>query len=169
MQKQQYGINLPSTYAGLVPLGQNGPALNTRNFNPFRDVSSLVTPDGIAAGLNPLVNVGARKVFGVPSVPTNAKRMTPWGSLQPDVNVGDELQNTMSGLPGAQLVGALTGGTGKTAPQGVGNFLGAHTYQPIEVQKIIDRATKSQAELDKLQAKANGQTVTKRKASAGLG
>jgi len=78
---------------------------NLRGFNPFADADQLLTPAGIAQSLNPLVELAVRQGLGAPEFFPTDYRLGPTGFPQPDLNVPQELLETLTGTPAGRVLG----------------------------------------------------------------
>lgn len=150
LQREQYGTELPTAYAGLIDLPGVG-TINTRGFNPFQDSAQLLTPQGIAASINPFVDLGIRNAFGAPEGGfVKHQRMNEFGTVVPDTSPAEDLVGIGQGLPQYQLGAGLTGGAYEGGPQGVQSaerFAGVPQYTDEQVRKIIARALQSRQRL----------------------
>jgi hypothetical protein len=131
-----HGNPLPSNYQSVVDIPGVG-KVNLRNLTPFKDVGSLVTPEGITNSLQFVVQAGVRTGLGVASPGVKAGVKTgPTGLAEPDVPFGAQLMNSLSTTPQGQL---LSGGNPAT-------FLGVPKVDQATLDKAGARNVLTQAE-----------------------
>lgn len=137
--------NLPEAYEGLVDVPGFG-TLNTRGFNPFQDAGQLTSPQGIAASLNPFVEIAVRNALGAPEGGfVEHQRLNEFGVLAPDTSPLQEFGELGGALPQVRLGGSLTGQqpTGQPASEGAMRFLGLPKVSDEQVLRIQERVRKS--------------------------
>lgn len=145
---EEYGTDLPAAYKGLIDLPFIG-TFNTRGFNPLADSASLLTPQGIAASVNPFVDAGVRNALGAPEGGfVKHQRINEFGTTVPDTSPAEDLGQIATGLPQYQVGAGLFGGGAypgaPTGAQAAERFTGIPTYTQAQVRKIIARSLKSQ-------------------------
>jgi hypothetical protein len=126
--------------------------INTRSFNPFADAVALATPQGLAQGINPFVEIAVRNALGAPENGfAKQYRINEFGQSVPDTDPTEGIGKILTGLPQSGLAGALTG-SGPQGDQGIGRgigkFFGASTYSPEQLANIKSRLGKSQQVVD---------------------
>lgn len=121
---------VPEYYAHLVGSGRN-----IRSWNPFADTSEILTPEGIARSMNPFLEISVRKALGAPEFFPDQQRMGPFGTVEDDVNVNDELGQLLTGAPAGR---AATGGAGHVATLGLGQQ---------DIAKLRERIARSNEQL----------------------
>lgn len=144
----ELGGNLPSYYSGMVHIPGTNLNVNTRSFDPFADATSLATPQGIAAGMNPFIEIAMRNALGAPSNPFSKRfRVDEFGHAVPDTAPAAELGGIFTQVPLATGATGLVG-SGANASKGTGrNALklgGVSTYSTSDVQALQDRMAKAQ-------------------------
>lgn len=162
-QKDAWGQGLTDGYAGIIPFGKTG--VDTRKINPFKDASGLITPDGIASSLHPLLGEALRYFFHSPSGGYVAGRtVDPYGNAVPQLTEAQIGRDVIGGIPGVQEATALAGGGTHSPLAQTGTFLGANVRSGAEMQKIADRIAGSRAA-----AAANSPFATKKKKTGFFG
>jgi hypothetical protein len=122
------GGDVPEYYRHII-LGDK----NIRSWNPFADTSDILSPEGIAKSMNPFMEIAVRKGLGAPDFFPESFRMGPFGTVEEDVNVPDELGNLATSSPAGQILG-FGGGPGKVAQMGL---------HDQDIAKLSERIKKS--------------------------
>lgn len=135
--KDDQGNPLPERYQGVVDLPLLG-KVDMQKFNPFRDVESLTTPEGLVSSLQYAVQDVVRAGLGVPAPGTKATvKIDKYGRLVPDVSLGSQIGASFTGGPQGTLVAS---GDWK-------RFLGVPTVSQGQLNSAGQRNVLSQAEL----------------------
>lgn len=152
LNRDQYGVDLPEAYAGIVDVPGFG-TINTRGFNPLQDANQLASPQGIAASLNPFLEIGLRNALGAPqSGFVDKQRVNEFGSLVPDTSPAQDVTEMATTAPQARFVESLAGaspvpGFLPSPAVGAERFAGISAIPPEQLAAIRARVLKSQARL----------------------
>ncbi len=147
LSTNQFGGQVPAYYQSMV----NIPGLGytpSKAFNPFADVSTLTTPQGIANSLNPFVSIAVRNALGAPSGAAY-RSVNQFGKSVPDTSPAQDLTDLLAGLPQAKVAQAATGTSISGVPQkglgeAVSTYAGLPTYSRADIQALVDKMAKAQ-------------------------
>lgn len=149
LNQERYGGDLPEFYRGLIEIPGLG-VTQTRGFNPFQDSAQLLSPQGIAAAMNPLLEIGLRNALGAPEGGyVETTRIDEFGRRAPDTRPLTGLTDLIGALPPVRVAQLLPGpdigyyggtGTQDTLEQ----TIGVRRYSPEEVQKLVQRLRKAE-------------------------
>ena len=154
LNEREFGAEMPEYYRGMIKLPLLG-TINTRSMNPFQDAGQLASPEGIAASMNPFVDIAVRNAVGAPEYGyPEHQRVNEFGSVMPTTSPAEELVKVGTGLPQARLFQGLTGrvlpgqikSEQPTLTQ-VERFGGVPKYSDEDIRKMIERLTKSQKQV----------------------
>ena len=155
LNERQYGGKLPDAYAGLITIA--GKTINTRAWNPFQDADQLASPQGIAASINPVVDIALRNALGAPDGGfVKHTRANEFGTYVPDTSPLQDALREVSMLPQLNLGTALASGksaTGQGRAQTSLRFAGIPGMTPEQIAKVVARAKRTEERLEGTRAK----------------
>lgn len=149
---------LPEFYQGGIP-GPGGTLIAARGFNPFMDALEILTPEGAASALTPVLEAMVRDGWNVRELPYGPLEEGPSGYPRPDVRAGEVLRSAFTReLPQVQALRQLGAGipvgiypSGKNPPsalQSAGKFLGINVRTEEDVERILKRLPKARKAIE---------------------
>lgn len=172
IEDKQTGI--PETISAMIPIGSkdaegNQRYLSTRGINPFNDVASFFTLQGLVGSANPilgsmLTTLGVDTQTGGPSLYPNLRYDSETGRLTADT--GNPISNLVTSIiPQSRLIGELTGRNAefnallRTNPQAAIRMMKGQAGLPVLFQdyNIPEQQIKTELKLQEGESKAKAE------------
>lgn len=140
---------LPEAYTGMFPVPGLG-NVNLKGANPFADADALMSPQGIAASMNPFLGAAVKNAMAPQFGFVKHQQMNDFGQAVPDTHPGEDVGRIATGTPQFTLGQQVTGNAPKGAPgpaQGLLRFVGVPGYSDQQLEAIKTRVKKSRKKL----------------------